>query len=248
VLFRSNKQVVGANAFTHESGIHAAGVVKDPSTFEPGLMTPEMVGQRRRLVVGKHAGRHGIEQALREAGLRPDAQELTRIVERVRSLGAKGRQVLSADLFAIAESVMEQLPENLRAIELDQLVVTTGNKIEATASVLARVGGEPRVEAHTGVGPVDAAFKAIKRMLDGAACYELSEYHVDAITGGSAALVRVTVTVQDDLGYNVSAQAAHEDIVMASVEALLTAVNQMLRLGKCVMHARKEDKTHAHVA
>ncbi len=74
-----NKAVVGLNAFSHESGIHAAGVVRNHATFEPGLMTPEMVGHRRRLVMGKHTGRHGIVEALRQAGISPP-EELEEIV------------------------------------------------------------------------------------------------------------------------------------------------------------------------
>jgi len=247
-----NKAVIGGNAFSHESGIHAAGLVRDHRTFEPGLMTPEMVGHRRRLMLGKHAGRHGIEQALAEAGLHPAEDEIQEIVQRVRSLGAKGKLVLSADLFAIAESVMQKVTQGLRAIVLDQLVVTTGNKLEPTASLVAQVYGQSRVEAHTGVGPVDAAFKAVKRMLGQSAQYEICEFHVDAITGGSNAVVKVAVTVQDSQGRVSSAQAAHEDIVMASVEALITAINHMLRLNGS-NHAEeaaeaKAGKTNAHVA
>ncbi|MBW1712984.1 MAG: 2-isopropylmalate synthase [Deltaproteobacteria bacterium] len=225
-----NKPVVGANAFCHESGIHAAGITRDLRTFEPGLMTPEMVGHRRRLVAGKHAGRHGIAQALKEAGLEPNEAELTEIVHRVRSLGAKGRMILSADLFAMAEAVMQKVPAESRAIVLEQLIVTTGDKIEPTATVKARVHGQARIEAQAGVGPVDAAFKAVQRMLGGDPWVEISEYHVDAVTGGSGATVRVSVSVEDEAGRTASAQAAAVDIVMASVEALLTAINHLIRL------------------
>ena len=106
----ANKPVVGANAFTHESGIHAAAVLRDGSTFEPGLMTPEMIGHRRRLVVGKHTGRHGIERALKEAGLEPSADDLKEIVHRVHSVAAKGKRITSTDLFAMAETVMQKVP------------------------------------------------------------------------------------------------------------------------------------------
>jgi len=230
VAVAPNKAVVGTNAFTHESGIHAAGMLRDQRTFEPGLMTPEMVGQRRRLVVGKHAGRHGIAQALREAGLSPTEEELTEIVQRVRSVAARGKAVLSADLYAIAEGVMQKLPQQKRAIILEQLVVTTGDKITPTATVIAQVSGNRQVEAHTGVGPVDAAFRAIKRMLGPSLELEVREYHVDAVTGGSDATVRVSVSVEDNEGYAASAQSASVDIVMASVDALLTATNHLLRL------------------
>jgi 2-isopropylmalate synthase len=230
VAMSPNKSVVGRNAFTHESGIHSAGIMRDRATFEPGIITPEMVGQRRRLVVGKHAGRHGIKQALAEAGLNPSDSELTEIVQRVRAAGAKGKQVMSADLFAIAETVMQKVPADLRSLVLDQLVVTSGDKIVPTASVQATVFGKQRLVAQTGVGPVDAAFGAIKAMLDRQMRMEVAEYHVDAITGGSSATVRVSVTLEDQNGHSASASAANVDIVMASVDALITAANHLLRI------------------
>jgi 2-isopropylmalate synthase len=225
-----NKAIVGGNAFTHESGIHSAGVMRDRRTFEPDLMTPEMVGHHRRLVVGKHAGRHGIAQSLHEAGLEPSQDELTEIVQRIRSASAKGKRLMSTDLFAIAETVMQKIPADMRAVVLEQLVVTTGDKIVPTATVRATVHGTERIEAEVGVGPVDAAFGAVQRMVEDKLKVEIAEYHVDAITGGSDATVRVSVTVEDETGRRSSADAANVDIVIASVDALITATNHLIRL------------------
>lgn len=222
--------IIGANAFSHESGIHAAGVLEKPSTFEPGVMTPEMVGHRRRIVIGKHAGTHAVKQALDEAGLHPTDEELREIVKRVKSLGGKGKRVTYADLFAIAESVMARVPKGQRALELEQIVVTTGNKTVPTASVVARVGSETRTAAQLGVGPVDAALQAVRALLGEHPKVELLEFHLDAISGGSDAVATVLVTVEDETGRRTSAQAAHEDIVIAGVEALVAAINQLLRL------------------
>jgi 2-isopropylmalate synthase len=234
-----NKPIIGANAFSHESGIHAAGVLEDYRTFEPGVMTPEMVGHRRRLVVGKHTGKHGVKKELEDAGLCPSGEELDEIVQRVKSLGGKGRRVLSADLFAIAESVMQSLPEAERAFVLEQIVVTTGNRVTPTASVVARVNGQVRTEAQTGVGPVDAALKAVQRMLGAYPHLEIEEFHIDAISGGSDAVAKVSVTVEEASGKRCSAEAAHEDTVIASVEALIAAVNHLMRLPSCVSMPEK---------
>jgi len=221
--------VIGANAFSHESGIHAAGVIEESSTFEPGVMTPEMVGHRRRLVIGKHTGKHSVQIALSEADVTPSDEELNEIVRRVKSLGGKGKHVTHADLFTIAEAVMKQVPKGQRAIELDQLVVTTGNRTTPTASVVANVQGELRTEAQLGVGPIHAALGAVQRILGGSPHVEIADFHMDAISGGSDAVATVTVTVEDEDGRRSSAQSAHEDIVIASVEALVSAINQLLR-------------------
>ena len=227
-----NKAVVGQNAFAHESGIHAAGMTRDAATFEPGLMTPEMVGHTRRLVVGKHTGKHGIAQVLADAGLALNESELKDIMQRVREMASKGKSVTTTDLFAMAETVMQKVPPDMRTIVVEQLVVTTGDRIAPTASVRATVNGEERIEAHTGVGPVDAAFGAVKRMVDDQTKLEIAEFHVDAITGGSNATVKVTVTIEDDDGKRFSANASNADIVVASMDALITATNHMIRRRK----------------
>jgi 2-isopropylmalate synthase len=200
------------------------------------------------LVVGKHAGRHGIAQALAESGLKPNAEELDEIVQRVHSAVSKGKRVMSADLFAIAETVLQNTPQAKRAIVLEQLVGTTGNKGAPTASGRASVHGVSRQEAHVGVGPVDAAFRAVHRMLGEDLRMEIADYHVDAITGGSQATVQVSVTVEDAEGRRCGAQSANVDIVIASVDALLTAINHLLRRVNSVTPEMKGDPNNAYAA
>ena len=96
-----NKPVVGDNAFSHESGIHAAGVIENSDTFEPGVVTPEMVGADREIVLGKHAGRHAVRERLREAGFAPTDAETATVTRRVKARAADGR-VTETDLREIA--------------------------------------------------------------------------------------------------------------------------------------------------
>ena len=93
-----NKPVVGNNAFAHESGIHAAGVIENSDTFEPGVMTPEMVGGERELVLGKHTGTHSVRERLREVGFDPTDAEVREVASRVKEFGADGRRVTVEDL------------------------------------------------------------------------------------------------------------------------------------------------------
>jgi len=88
-----NKPVVGDNAFAHESGIHAAGVIENADTFEPGVMTPEMVGHERELVLGKHTGTHSVRQRLEEAGFTPTDEEVRQVTRRVKEYAADKRRV-----------------------------------------------------------------------------------------------------------------------------------------------------------
>uniref|UniRef100_UPI00374CEFC1 LeuA family protein n=1 Tax=Natronococcus roseus TaxID=1052014 RepID=UPI00374CEFC1 len=98
-----NKPVVGDNAFSHESGIHAAGVIENSDTFEPGVMTPEMVGATRRLVMGKHTGTHSVRERLEERGYVPTDDEVRTVTRRVKDYGAEKRRITVEDLERFAE-------------------------------------------------------------------------------------------------------------------------------------------------
>ncbi|MGZ0745849.1 LeuA family protein [Haloparvum sp. AD34] len=105
-----NKPVVGRNAFSHESGIHAAGVIENSDTFEPGVMTPEMVGAEREFVLGKHTGTHSVRKHLEEAGFDPTDDEVRTITKKVKKQGAEKRRVTVGDVerFANEMGVLEE--------------------------------------------------------------------------------------------------------------------------------------------
>jgi len=225
VAIQSNKAIVGENAFAHESGIHTAGVTRLPLTFEP--IKPELVGRRRKLIAGKHAGAHGVRAELEEAGIHPSEEQLKEIVGRVKELGDKGKAVTDADLLAITRAVMGEISEK-KIVELMDLAVVTGIKVIPTASVKLVLDGKEYVAAETGVGPVDAAVKAIQKLTDSLASIRLKEYRLEALTGGSDAVAEVVIKVEDKDGNIVSTRAAREDIVMASVEAMISGINKVL--------------------
>ncbi|WP_310551379.1 homocitrate synthase/isopropylmalate synthase family protein [Paenibacillus glufosinatiresistens] len=76
------KPVVGRLAFTHESGIHVDGLMKDPATYQ--MLPPGDVGREHCFVLGKHSGTAGVEHALRLLGAQADGTESARLLERVR--------------------------------------------------------------------------------------------------------------------------------------------------------------------
>ena len=222
--------IVGENAFSHESGIHSHGVIENSKTFEPGIMTPEMVGHHRRIVLGKHTGRHAVKKVLEDAGYRPMEEQLQEILGRIKDLGDKGKQITDADLQTIADVVIGEVAKASQAIVLKEVSVMTGNIITPTATVKAVVKGREKVLANIGVGPVDAAVKAVQGLMDGDTSIRLSDFRIEAISGGSDALAEVVIGVEDDRGRKVSARSAREDIVMASVEALVSAINRLMLL------------------
>ena len=101
----ANKPVVGRNAFSHESGIHAAGVIENSDTFEPGVMTPEMVGAERQLVLGKHTGTNSVRKRLAEAGFDPSEEQVKAVTRRVKDYGAEKNRVTVEELRRFAREI-----------------------------------------------------------------------------------------------------------------------------------------------
>jgi 2-isopropylmalate synthase len=234
VSVQVNKAIVGENAFAHESGIHTRGVTEQPLTFEP--ISPELVGRTRKLVAGKLAGTRGIQAELNEIGIHPTDAQLTDIVKRVKELGDKGKMVTDADLIALTSAVMGQVVGEEKIVDLCDMAVITGIKVIPTASVRLMLDGKEYIAAETGVGPVDAVLKAIQKLTSNLEKIRLSEYRLEAITGGSNAVAEVVIKVEDEKGNIVSARAAREDIVQASVEAMINGIN------KCLLKNRNQGK------
>ena len=220
----TNKAIVGEMAFTHESGIHAHGVLKEPSTYEP--VPPERIGRKRRIMLGKHSGSASVEAALTELHYHPDGKQLKEILGRIKDLGDKGMRVTDSDLMAIAEAVMAI--ECVPVLKMKQFTVVSGSNVIPTASVTLLVKDEEVTSASTGTGPVDAAMEALRKSVAAVADISLEEYHVDAIHGGTDALVDVTVRLSKD-GKIITSRGARTDIIMASVEAVVAGMNRLLR-------------------
>lgn len=221
-----NKAIVGENAFAHEAGIHVHGVLAKAETYEP--ITPEMVGHTRRIVLGKHTGAKAIKSKLDEYGIDLTKDQFEKVFDQVKALGDKGKCVTDADLKALAESIIGKAKEEI--VKLEGFSVMTGNIVMPTATVKLNIGGEIKTAAKTGVGPVDAAINAIQSVVGDIADIELQEYNIEAITGGTNALAEVFVIMGDKEGNRATGRSTTEDIVMASVEAVLDAINKILIL------------------
>jgi D-citramalate synthase len=215
-----NKAIVGENAFTHESGIHTQGLLANPLTYEP--IAPELVGCTRRISPGKHSGSHAIRADLENMGLKPTEEQFKEIFQRIKELGDKGKTVMDADVLAIAETVMGL--SGARAIKLEEMTFVGGNKVTATASVRLKLNGKDVWGTAVGVGPVDAAINAVKDAIAETEPITLEQYNVKAITGGTDAMVEVVVRMRKG-NRTVTAMGVREDIVKASMEAVLSAMN-----------------------
>lgn len=229
-----NQPIVGENAFRHESGIHAHAVLVDPRTYEP--ITPESIGIKRSeqditlssIVIGKHTGRHSLKAKLDSYGYIYSNEQLEEIIERIKKLGDKGKNVTDIELQAIADDIIGRVSEEEQFLKLKELLVVTGLNITPTATVRIEVGEEEKLVSDLGVGPVDAACNALQKAVKAFGEMSLVEYNLEAITGGTEALGFVTVKIKDNKDRLYTARAADEDIVSASIQALINAVNRKL--------------------
>ena len=225
IIVQPNKAIIGENAFGHESGIHTHGIINNPLTYEP--ISPELVGRKRWMQAGKHAGAHGIKAMLEGFGITPTDKELYDIVEKQKNLADKGKSITTAELLSITADVMHnnKFEEKFKLYDFH---IVTGMNIIPTAVVRLQTEGKDYIASEIGVGPVDAALKAIQKIAGEMANIKIREYRLDSITGGSDALAEVSVKVEDKNGNVVSARNAGEDVVVASVQAMMDAINKVM--------------------
>jgi 2-isopropylmalate synthase len=220
IAVQPNKAIVGANAFAHEAGIHQHGVLMEKSTYE--IMTPESIGlTQNKLVLGKHSGRHAFGQRLAELGYDLGREDLDKAFVRFKALADKKKDIYDEDLDAIVADEIVRIPERYKLVEMN---VSSGSFAAPTATVALEVDGKIRKAALMGGGPVDATFKAIKKLTKSKA--HLLSFTVGAITGGTDAQGECTVRLELD-GREVLGQGAHPDIIVASAKAYINALNKL---------------------
>lgn len=219
-----NKAVVGANAFSHESGIHQHGVLMERTTYE--IMNPEDIGLAgNRIVLGKHSGRHAFVDALAALGLRLDGPGLDRAFARFKEMADRKVTLTDGDLLALATEESGEPGAPSQVFVFEWLAVAGGTDTAPRATVrLARESETFEADA-TGDGMIDAACNAVAKAAGVDAA--LLAFQVAAVTPGSDAVGDVSVTVEVG-GQRVTARGVSTDVVEASARAFLRAVNKVL--------------------
>ncbi len=175
------KPIIGSNAFAHEAGIHQHGVLQNRLTYE--IMTPETIGRPpSEIVLGKHSGRHACEKKLEELGYKLTKEQIDVVFKAVKALADKKKHVYLEDLEAIVLEEIYRIPDKYKLIYLSAI---SGNMAIPTATIKMEIDGEEKQLSDFGVGPVDAVFNTISKLVGKRP--ELLRYSVNAITGGTDA-------------------------------------------------------------
>ncbi len=213
-----NKAVVGRNAFAHSSGIHQDGVLKNVHTYE--IMDPKDVGiDDNSIVLTARSGRAALKHRLHENGVELSEEKLDKVYENFLLLADQKKEVTDADVLMLAGADTA----DQHAVRLDFLQVTTGKGVKSVASIGLDISGQKFEAASSGNGPVDAAIKALKRII--MKQMTLKEFTIQAISKGSDDVGKVHMQVEYD-GRMYYGFGANTDIVTASVEAYIDCINK----------------------
>jgi 2-isopropylmalate synthase len=211
-----NKAVVGKNAFSHESGIHQHGYLRNTSTYE--IMSPDSVGQEAKIILGKHSGRAGFKDALDNLNIKLDNDAFDNAFNTFKKIADRKGEIVENELRAIVGQV-ETNQSNTKLLS-----VSVNSKDEyASAKVTIKVGNKEITEEATGDGMIHAAFTAVKKILKSNAT--LIDYRVESITKGSDATAEI-VTIINDGHLMKQGRSVSTDVVQGSVESFLNALNK----------------------
>ena len=221
MVVQPNKAIVGSNAFSHESGIHQDGVLKERTTYE--IMKPEDVGfEESKLVLGKHSGRHAFAERLKKLGFDLEKGQLDKAFERFKKLADKKKEIFDEDLETIVDEEIAKIPEKFHLVHF---YISSGDEVKPTATIKLKYNNKMLEATSSGDGPVDACYKAVDKITSMTG--KLLDYQIRSVTSGKDALGEVSVKISSK-GEIFSGRGASTDIIEASVKAYVNAANKLV--------------------
>jgi 2-isopropylmalate synthase len=226
---------VGESAFATKAGIHASAIMKDPATYEH--VSPDCVGNRRRLLVSDQAGRSNVLAELERIGLKVDKDDarITRLLEVLKEREAIGYAYEAADASfeLLARRVLGKVPNYFDVekfdVNVEQRDNAVGQRVTVSLAVVkVKVDGETLISAAEGNGPVNALDLALRKDLGKYQSYinglELTDYRVRILNGGTEAVTRVLIESQDESGERWTTVGVSPNIIDASFQALMDSI------------------------
>ena len=228
---------VGESAFAHKGGVHASAVEKNPSTYEH--INPEIIGNRRHIVVSDQSGRSNIIARFHEVGIKikPKDEKVTKLVETVKDLEFKGYAFdgAEASFELLARRALGTVPDYFRCSSFKVLDERHWNAqgelvTYSEATVKLDISGETHMTVAEGNGPVNALDAALRKVLN--TIYpqlkdlRLIDYKVRILTpgDGTGAVTRVMIESADEKGEHWSTVGVSANIIDASYNALRDSI------------------------
>ena len=220
-----NKPIVGINAFAHESGIHQHGVLANKETYE--IITPESVGvQTNQMVLGKHSGKHAFTTRLAELGYTLSDEEIATAFAKFKDLCDIKKTVTDGDIEALVNNntVKTETEGKYKFIKFD---VQTMGKAGVSATICLKKDNEFIEQTALGDGSIDSLYAAIDKIVLPPE-HTLDKFIINAVSEGKDTLGEVILKLRSDAAsYN--GRGLSTDIIEASIEAYLSAINQLMQ-------------------
>src|SRR5262245_57866452 len=232
---RVNQPFVGASAFAHKGGMHVHAVNRVAESYEH--ITPESVGNTRRVLVSELSGRSNIVALTSKSNVQPDSALMENVLKQVVDLENKGYQFEAAEASfdLLVQRAAGKFKPHFELLHYHVDVETVGDGETTTeATVKLRIVDEVRHEVAEGDGPVNALDAALRKALNGRfpnlRGIQLVDYKVRVINsdGGTAAAVRVVIESQDENGKTWGTVGVNENVIKASWDALVDSIEYKL--------------------
>ena len=226
---------VGESAFATKAGIHASAIMKDPATYEH--VAPEMIGNRRKVLVSEQAGKSNVLAELERVGIKVDKDDprIGRLLEVVKEREAIGYAYEAADASfeLLARRTLGKVPNYFDVTQFDVNVEQRNNaksqRVTVTMAVVkVRVGDDNMISAAEGNGPVNALDLALRKDLGKYQKYiaglKLTDYRVRILNSGTEAVTRVLIESEDEQGERWTTVGVSPNIIDASFQALMDSI------------------------
>ena len=226
---------VGESAFATKAGIHASAIMKEPATYEH--VSPDRVGNRRKLLVSDQAGKSNVLAELERIGLKVDKDDarIMQLLDVVKEREAIGYAYEAADASfeLLARRVLGKVPNYFDVekfdVNIEQRDNAVGQRVTVSLAVVkVKVDGETLISAAEGIGPVNALDLALRKDLGKYQGYinglELTDYRVRILNGGTEAVTRVLIESQDESGERWTTVGVSPNIIDASFQALMDSI------------------------
>ena len=226
---------VGESAFATKAGIHASAIVKEPATYEH--IAPELVGNRRKLLVSDQSGRSNVLAELERIGLVLDKDDnrVVRLLDEVKEREASGYAYEAADASfeLLARRMLGQVPHYFGVekfdVNVEHRVNAKGERVTVSQAVVkVKVGDDEFISVAEGNGPVNALDLALRKDLGQYQSFitglKLTDYRVRILNAGTQAVTRVLLESTDESGEHWTTIGVSPNIIDASFQALMDSI------------------------
>jgi 2-isopropylmalate synthase len=224
---------VGKSAFAHKGGMHIDAVMKNPASFEH--VSPEAVGNERRILMSEVSGRSTIIQLINEVdpSLTKKSDETTQVMDRIKELEYQGYQFEGAES-SVKLLIRKELGMHKPFFTLEDFKTIgeqthTKEALSSSAVVKINVDGQSEINAAEGDGPVNALRKALEVFYPKISEVRLTDFKVRVIDSKSATASKVRVLIESSDGVDIWTNVGvSTDIIEASLIALIDSIEYKL--------------------